>query len=86
MLAAQRENRYGEPLGALLTFWGEAPESVILEGGMRPGLDGNRSGIDMDGPALRRSRLERKLRLVRGFGARGTSALAVGRTQVPGVA
>jgi protein-disulfide isomerase len=83
LLAAQRQNKYGELMDVLMRLREEPTEPVLRREAERLGLDWARLRRDMDDPTIQ-ARLAANLRLAQALRIEGTPALVIGERLVPG--
>ena len=83
LLAAQRQNKYGEFYDALMALRGEPTEAAMRAEAERLGLDVARWQRDMLDPALQQ-RIDANMELARALRIEGTPALIIGDTFIPG--
>ncbi len=83
LLAAQRQNRYGQLFAALLRMREEVTEATLRRESDRAGLEWARLRRDMEDAAVTR-RIETNLALARALDIQGTPAVIVGEMLLPG--
>ncbi len=82
-LAAQKQGRYGELYDAVMELREEPSEPVLRREAERAGLDWVGLEREMDDPAIQQ-RIEANKRLAQALQVKGTPAIVVGGTLVPG--
>ncbi len=83
LLAAQEQGKYNQLQDALMALTRNLDEAVLKSEAERVGLNWARLRRDMDSAAVR-SRLDANLRLAQALGVRGTPAMVIGDTLIPG--
>ncbi len=83
MLAAQKQDRYNQLQAALMALTRNLDEATLKSEAERVGIDWERLRRDMDDPSIR-ARLEANRRLAQDLGIRGTPAMVIGNTLIPG--